>query len=40
LNKSGDKTGALENYQAYLKILPNGPYAKKAREALDKLKKR
>lgn len=38
LNKTGDTAGAIENYQAYLKILPNGPYAKKAQEALDKLK--
>lgn len=40
LNKTGDTAGATENYQDYLKILPNGPYAKKAREALDKLKAR
>lgn len=38
LNKTGDVAGARENYEAYLKILPNGPYAKKAREALSKLK--
>ena len=38
LNKTGDSAGAKENYEAYLKILPNGPYAKKAREALSKLK--
>ena len=38
LNKTGDTAGAVENYKAYLKILPNGPYAKKAHEALDKLK--
>ena len=37
LNKTGDKAGAIENYQTYLKILPNGPYAKKAHEALEKL---
>ncbi len=37
LNKTGDLAGAKENYEAYLKILPNGPYAKKAREALSKL---
>jgi tetratricopeptide (TPR) repeat protein len=37
LNKTGDIAGARENYEAYLKILPNGPYAKKAREALAKL---
>lgn len=40
LNKTGDSAGAVENYEAYLKILPNGPYAKKAREELDKLKKK
>ena len=39
LNKTGDKVGATENYEAYLKILPDGPYAKKAHEALSKLKK-
>jgi tetratricopeptide (TPR) repeat protein len=39
LNKTGDKAGAVENYQAYLKVLPDGPYAKKAREELDRLKK-
>lgn len=38
LAKSGDITGARENYQDYLKTLPDGPHAKKAREALDKLK--
>lgn len=37
LNKTGDVNGARENYEAYLKILPNGPYAKKAREGLSKL---
>ncbi len=38
LNKTGDTAGAVENYEAYLKVLPNGPYAKKAREELEKLK--
>ncbi len=38
LNKTGDTAGAVENYEAYLKILPNGPYAKKAREELDSLR--
>ena len=38
LSKTGDTAGAIEDYQAYLKILPNGPYAKKAHEALEKLK--
>lgn len=40
LSKTGDVAGARENYEAYLKILPNGPYAKKAREALAKLKEK
>jgi Tetratricopeptide repeat len=40
LNKTGDSAGAVENYEAYLKILPNGPYAKKAHEELDKLKQK
>ncbi len=40
LNKTGNTAGAVENYQAYLKILPNGPYAKKAREALEKMKQK
>lgn len=37
LGKTGDIAGAKENYEAYLKILPKGPYAKKAKEALSKL---
>jgi len=36
--KSGDPTAALANYQAYLKILPNGPFAEKARKGIDRLK--
>lgn len=40
LNKTGDTAGARENYEAYLKILPKGPYAKKAREALSNLKEK
>ena len=40
LNKTGDLAGATENYEEYLKILPNGPYAKKSKEALEKLKKK
>src|SRR6516164_3024621 len=36
--KSGDPTTALANYQAYLKILPNGPYAEKARKGIDRVK--
>jgi tetratricopeptide (TPR) repeat protein len=38
LAKTDDTAGAKENYEAYLKILPNGPHANKAREALNKLK--
>jgi tetratricopeptide (TPR) repeat protein len=38
LNKTGNTAEAIEDYQAYLKILPNGPYARQAHEALDKLK--
>ena len=37
LDKTGDLAGAKENYEAYLKTLPNGPYAKKAKEALARL---
>ena len=37
LNKSGDAAGATENYEAYLRILPNGPFARKAKEALSQL---
>ncbi len=40
LNKTGDTAGAIENYDAYLKILPDGPYAKKSKEALEKLKEK
>jgi len=40
LNKTGDTAGARENYEAYLKILPKGPYAQKAREALSKMKEK
>jgi tetratricopeptide (TPR) repeat protein len=29
---------AIPNYQEYLKILPDGPFAKEARKALEKLK--
>ena len=36
--KSGDPTAALENYRAYLKILPGGPYADKAQKGIDRLK--
>lgn len=32
-----DKPGALTNYLAYLKILPNGPFADDARDAIERL---
>jgi tetratricopeptide (TPR) repeat protein len=38
LNKTGDVSGATENYEEYLKMMPNGPYAKRAKEALQKIK--
>lgn len=37
LDKTKDYAGAKENYEEYLKMLPNGPYAKKSREALKKI---
>ncbi len=39
LAKTHDIAGATENYEAYLKLLPDGPHAKKAQKALEKLKK-
>jgi tetratricopeptide (TPR) repeat protein len=36
--KVGNSSDAVEHYQAYLKILPNGPFAADARKALDRLK--
>ncbi|HZD31131.1 MAG TPA: tetratricopeptide repeat protein [Candidatus Angelobacter sp.] len=38
LEKTGDLNGALTNYQAYLKILPDGPYAAKSREGVARIK--
>jgi len=35
--KDGDAKDAAQNYQAYLKILPEGPYAKDSRKALERL---
>jgi tetratricopeptide (TPR) repeat protein len=35
--KLQDKAGALSNYNAYLKILPHGPFADEARESIDRL---
>ena len=40
LNKTGDLAGAATNYEDYLKTLPNGPHAKKAKEALEKVKQK
>ena len=37
--KLGDKTEARKYYEQYLKILPEGPFAKDARAALDRLGK-
>lgn len=37
-DKNKDLAQAAENYRAYLKILPNGPYAKQAKKQLEKLK--
>jgi tetratricopeptide (TPR) repeat protein len=38
LEKSGDLPEAVQNYQAYLKILPYGPRAGEAHQALQRLK--
>jgi tetratricopeptide (TPR) repeat protein len=35
--KLGDKSAARENFERYLKILPQGPSAKEARASLEKL---
>jgi tetratricopeptide (TPR) repeat protein len=35
--KMGDNTAARKYYEQYLKILPEGPFAKEARASLDKL---
>ncbi|MGA2459654.1 MAG: tetratricopeptide repeat protein [Terriglobales bacterium] len=37
--KLGDKTEARKYYEQYLKILPEGPFAKDAHAALDRLAK-
>ena len=34
----GDKTSAMDNYAAYLKILPHGPFADEAKDSLASLK--
>ena len=38
--KMGDKDEARKNFEQYLKILPEGPYAKEARASLEKLGKK
>jgi len=38
LEKTGDLNGALANYKAYLKILPDGPFAAKAQQGITRLK--
>jgi tetratricopeptide (TPR) repeat protein len=38
--KLGDKDEARKNFEQYLKILPEGPYAKEARASLGKLGKK
>jgi len=40
LEKSGDLKGAMENYLAYLKILPKGPFAEKAEKGIERLKQK
>ena len=39
LEKSGDRDGARESYEDYLKILPNGPQAAECHKALERLEK-
>ena len=34
----GDRVSALDNYAAYLKILPHGPFADDAQESIERLK--
>lgn len=36
--KVGSASDAVQHYEAYLKILPNGPFAADARKSLDRLK--
>ena len=36
--KTGNSADAVTHYEAYLKILPEGPYAVDARKALERLK--
>jgi tetratricopeptide (TPR) repeat protein len=37
--KLGDKAEAKKYYEQYLRILPDGPYAREARGSLDKIAK-
>ncbi len=36
--RMGNREAALENYAAYLKILPHGPFAQEARDSIEDLK--
>ena len=36
--KVGNSLDAVQHYEAYLKILPNGPFGADARKAIDRLK--
>lgn len=38
LERAGEVDEAGENYEAYVKILPNGPFAEEANQALKRLK--
>jgi tetratricopeptide (TPR) repeat protein len=37
LDKAGNSSEAVEHYQAYLKILPHGPYSENAQKAVSRL---
>jgi tetratricopeptide (TPR) repeat protein len=37
--KTNDPDSARDNYAAYLKILPNGPFAEEAKKSLERLEK-
>lgn len=37
LDKNGDTKEAVENYQSYLKILPQGPFSKDSRKAVERI---
>lgn len=39
MEKEGNLTQARQNYEAYLKILPEGPLAEKAKKALQRIEK-